>query len=118
MASDVEKLAQLSNLIDQYWAIAYEEGQEARAHDTEDAVAMRTRSAIDAIIRELKAALTQPAASGEVAQPDADTVRDALLQIRHSIQQARKPGNDWRRELKLIENITDAAIDSAIKGEK
>jgi hypothetical protein len=31
-------------------------------------------------------------------------------QIKHSIQQARISGNDWRSELALIENMVDAAI--------
>lgn len=37
-------------------------------------------------------------------------------QIKHSIQQARIPGNDWRRELVLIENTADAAL-ARVKGE-
>lgn len=37
-------------------------------------------------------------------------------QIKHSIQQARIPGNDWRRELALIENTSDAAL-ARVKGE-
>ena len=41
----------------------------------------------------------------------------ALAQIKHSIQQARIAGNDWKRELVLIENTTDAAIAEAT-GEK
>lgn len=41
---------------------------------------------------------------------DSGRVTEALRQIQHSIQQARIPGNDWRRELALIENTVDAAI--------
>jgi|GEM_PF-6336964 len=33
--------------------------------------------------------------------------------IKNSIQQARVHGNDWRRELALIENTVDAAIAKA-----
>ena len=35
---------------------------------------------------------------------------EAQRQIKHSIQQARIVGNDWRRELELIENTVDAAL--------
>ena len=34
----------------------------------------------------------------------------ALVHIKHSIQQARIPGNDWRRELALIEGLVDVAL--------
>lgn len=51
-----------------------------------------------------------------------DSIRAAVAQliagydqIKHSIQQARIPGNDWRRELVLIENTADAAI-ARVKG--
>ena len=36
----------------------------------------------------------------------------AFEQILHSIQQAQIPGNDWRRELKLIESACRAALQS------
>ena len=35
---------------------------------------------------------------------------EAQRQIKRSIQQARIPGNDWRRELVLIENTVDATL--------
>lgn len=34
----------------------------------------------------------------------------ALEQILHSVKQAQRPGNDWRRELKLIENTVKEAL--------
>ena len=37
----------------------------------------------------------------------------AFAAIKHSIQQARIPGNDWRRELALIENTVDEALEAA-----
>ena len=37
----------------------------------------------------------------------------ALEQIRHSSKQASIAGNDWKRELALIENTGDSAIDAA-----
>jgi hypothetical protein len=37
----------------------------------------------------------------------------ALEKIRHSVKQARIPGNDWKRELALIENLTDAALSTS-----
>jgi hypothetical protein len=39
-----------------------------------------------------------------------DKTREALRQIKHSITQARNPFNDWRRELRLIENTVDEVI--------
>lgn len=36
----------------------------------------------------------------------------AFEQILHSVQQAQIPGNDWRRELKLIESTCRAALQS------
>lgn len=41
---------------------------------------------------------------------------EALRAIKHSIGQAHKPGNDWRRELALIENLTDAILTKAEAG--
>ena len=41
-----------------------------------------------------------------------DTTRAAFEAIKHSIQQARIPGNDWRRELRLIEATCRAALQS------
>lgn len=41
---------------------------------------------------------------------------EALRAIKHSIGQARKPGNDWRRELALIENLADAILTKAETG--
>ena len=43
------------------------------------------------------------------ANADARLV-EALREIKHSIGQARILGNDWKRELALIENLTDAAL--------
>jgi hypothetical protein len=40
---------------------------------------------------------------------------EAHRQIKHSITQARILGNDWKRELALIENTVDAAL-SNIRG--
>ena len=37
----------------------------------------------------------------------------ALNQIQHSVKQAQISGNDWRRDLALIQNITRAAITKA-----
>lgn len=34
----------------------------------------------------------------------------ALEQIKHSVGQARTPGNDVKRELKLIENTVNEAL--------
>lgn len=39
------------------------------------------------------------------------TLTRALEQILHSVKQAQKPGNDWRRELKLIENTVKEALE-------
>ncbi|MFK4871648.1 hypothetical protein [Novosphingobium sp. ZW T3_23] len=44
------------------------------------------------------------------AREKAARLAKALGEIRHSITQARIPGNDWRRELVLIENIVQAAL--------
>lgn len=41
---------------------------------------------------------------------------EALRAIKHSIGQARKPGNDWKRELALIENLADAILTKAEAG--
>lgn len=38
---------------------------------------------------------------------------EALGTINHSVKQAQISGNDWRRELKLCENITDQALAKA-----
>ena len=37
-------------------------------------------------------------------------VMKIITQIQHSVEQARIPGNDWRRELDLIENLTFEAL--------
>ena len=37
----------------------------------------------------------------------------AMEMIKHSISQALITGNDWRRELRLIDNIVDLAIAKA-----
>jgi hypothetical protein len=37
----LESLAQLSELIGQYWGIAYKEGEEKRSHDTKDGAAAK-----------------------------------------------------------------------------
>ena len=39
--------------------------------------------------------------------------RATLEQLKHSVKQARIFGNDWRRELGLIENTVDAALANA-----
>ena len=39
---------------------------------------------------------------------------EALEQIQHSVKQARVVGNDWRRELELIENTASDAIRNLI----
>ncbi|BEV02219.1 hypothetical protein [Novosphingobium olei] len=49
------------------------------------------------------------------AEPVAQAV-EALRLIEHSIKQARIIGNDWRRELALIENTVSAAL--AAMGER
>lgn len=43
----------LSNLIDQYWSIAYKEGQERRDHDTEEGDAQKCRHLIETSIKAL-----------------------------------------------------------------
>ncbi len=43
----------------------------------------------------------------------APSMFDALAQIKHSIGQARVPGNDWKRELALIENLASEALAKA-----
>lgn len=58
--SDIERKArELRELIDQYWSLAYAEGQERRDHDTEDGDAQRISMEIDIAIRSL-IALTPP----------------------------------------------------------
>jgi len=41
---------------------------------------------------------------------------DVLSSIQYSVNSARVVGNDWRRELSLIENLVDMAITKATKG--
>lgn len=56
--SEIElKARALRGLIDEYWALAYAEGQEGRTHDTEAGDAQRVSMEIDKAIRE---ALTPP----------------------------------------------------------
>lgn len=38
---------------------------------------------------------------------------EGFRQVAFSIEQARKPGNDWKRELELIQNIAETAIANA-----
>lgn len=57
---DVERLDDLRELIGEYWCLAFAEGQEGRNTDTPDGAAQKCISAIEAIIREARAALTPP----------------------------------------------------------
>jgi hypothetical protein len=57
---DVERLDDLRELIGEYWCLAFTEGQEGRNTDTPDGAAQKCISAIEAIIREARAALTPP----------------------------------------------------------
>lgn len=57
---DVERLDDLRELIGEYWHLAFAEGQEGRSTDTPDGAAQKCISAIEAIIREARAALTPP----------------------------------------------------------
>lgn len=52
------------------------------------------------------------AAAPTQAESPADVARDAelLRKLRHSIRQAMIPGNDWRRELALMNGAIDAAM--------
>ena len=43
---------------------------------------------------------------------------EALNRIQHSVKQAQISGNDWRRELVLIQNITRSTIAKAAGDEK
>ena len=45
-----------------------------------------------------------PAETIRCQSQEAQVLRTALKQIKHSVSQAKIPGNDWKRELKLIEN--------------
>jgi hypothetical protein len=49
-----------------------------------------------------------PDSSARIAE-----LEKAMGHILHSIKQARMPGNDWRRELKLIESIAIDAVNGA-----
>lgn len=57
-------------------------------------------------ISDLRSALA--AKSAEV-----EGLRRGWSEVKHSIQQANVPGNDWKRELKLISNIVDAAMEKS-----
>ncbi len=46
----------LRGLIDLYWDIAYQEGEEGRTHDTECGKAQRCRSAIELALKRLEEA--------------------------------------------------------------
>ncbi len=64
---DVERLDDLRELIGEYWCLAFAEGQEGRNTDTPDGAAQKCISAIEAIIREARAAFTPP--EGYVLMP-------------------------------------------------
>lgn len=72
---DVERLDDLRELIGEYWCLAFAEGQEGRSTDTPDGAAQKCISAIEAIIREARAALTPPEGWVELSH-----VEDILLQ--------------------------------------
>jgi hypothetical protein len=58
-------------------------------------------------------AFTQAGASLTAAQNAGPVMLKALRMISYSIKQANIPGNDWKRELRLIENLALAAIAQA-----
>lgn len=70
--------AQLLNLIGEYWALAYAEGEEGRNHDTEDGAAQRTHAAIAKAVKGLIAAASSAPQQAEAVHELTSTeVNDA-----------------------------------------
>lgn len=61
--------AHLLNLIGEYWALAYAEGEEGRNHDTEDGAAQRTHAAIAKAVKDLIAAASSTPQQAEAVPP-------------------------------------------------
>lgn len=82
---DIERLDDLRELIGEYWCLAFAEGQDGRNTDTPDADAQKCISAIEAIIREARAALTPP--EGFVLVPVEPT--EEMLKVGYSWMMGR-----------------------------